>query len=178
MPRKKSKALKELTGTLDSRTKDALTYPAPTEKELRVPAYLGKIGRSLWRRLSALLLSQNVLQVVDLQLLAQYCNLADGLMAAIADIAENGYTLTASATTRTGQSEKRYANPSVALQLKYQAAMQSAGSRLGFSPRDRELISAELATVRRYTPTPATTARAPKKVSEMSESEAIEAFNI
>jgi P27 family predicted phage terminase small subunit len=176
MPRKKQRAVKELQGTFDSRTKDSLVFPAPTEKELETPGFLGRVGKSLWRRLSALLVSQNILQVVDLQLLAQYCNLADGLHPAIDDIREHGYTLVASATTRTGQSEKRYRNPAVDLQLKYQAAMQSVGSRLGFSPRDREMITAELTAVRRYTPTTATTAT--KKISEMSREEAIREFNI
>jgi P27 family predicted phage terminase small subunit len=142
MPRKLSKARKELTGTFDSRTKDSLTYPAPTPQELKAPSHLGKHGRALWRRITSL--EPSILQAVDLPLVGSFCAAFDGFMQARESLKRDGYTLTATAETRTGRSSKVYRNPSVDLEIKYASLMAQLGAKLGYSPRDREMITAGL----------------------------------
>jgi P27 family predicted phage terminase small subunit len=137
--RKKSADYHKLTGTFEPfrHAKTGLSYP-PSDG--RPPRWMKDVeAKREWRRIVPLLLGN--LQQPDETLLGSYCMAVSGYLECLKLIQEQGWVVTVSAATRTGQSEKPIKNPAVTLMDQHQKTMQSVAARFGFSPYDRSRIS-------------------------------------
>lgn len=138
MSNRKSKELKQAHGTYRAdRNKPAPEFdPGPISR----PRYLKGLARKEWDAVVPYLKAKKVITPVDISLAASYCQMFAFYMDAVADIEQRGSTIMVTSTTRTGRTDKPFANPSVDNAIRFHAAMVKVGTKLGLSPLDRPKI--------------------------------------
>lgn len=109
-----------------------IKMPSPDAPlELPCPEWLGPIAEAKWREvLQTIAGSPVVLQAVDADFLAMYCQAFQDLHDAMEDIAENGSTVTA-------DSGAEYPSPAIARKNKAIDNIRRFGIELNLSPKRR-----------------------------------------
>lgn len=109
------------------------------------PDYLGRLARSVWRKVVPFLESTNRVQRIDSSLVEQYCSEYELYRQAYADIQENGIqskiyvSLQDASGEVVGQDFSGYRkNPAVATMNDALKQLRSIGSELGLSPQARQ----------------------------------------
>lgn len=139
--RKKASNLHTLHGT--SRPDKAKIGPnfAPVS-DTRPPKWLSTIAKAEWKRTLPLLIEAGTFTDADVTLLAAYCQSFAGWRDALAILAEHGQVVIVTSQTRTGSTKKPVRNPAIDIANTHLRNLVLTAAKLGFSPLDREKISA------------------------------------
>lgn len=137
MPRGRKRqpsAVLKSRGSRVAKQREQEEVPTLPPAKVRLPAWLPRNAKTVWRNLVPLLQSRRLLGEEDLRALERYCLLYDQWRTAYLDVKRNGQLVTE--TTREGN-QRTVANPSVKLLIDFGKELSRLEAKFGLSPQDR-----------------------------------------